>query len=177
MANTNAPYGLRPSRHLTGGVTRTTEYSISASYTTKIYMGDPVGLSSGNIVIGTNAGTAHVGVFAGVKYINAKGENVFSKYWTGETGATEIKALVWDDPAQIFAIESTTFGTANIGVAYDLAVAAGVTTIGLSKTVLNVAATSGASYKVLGKVDRDDNETGAYAEVEVIAVKHALASS
>lgn len=177
MANTNAPYGLRPSRHLTGGVTRTTEYPISGSYTTKIYLGDPVGLSSGNVIIGTNAGTAHVGVFAGVKYINAKGEKVFSKYWTGESGATEIKALVYDDPAQIFAIEATTFAAANLGVGYDLAIAAGVTTIGLSKTVINVAATTGAAYKILGLINRDDNESGDYAEVEVIAVKHALASS
>jgi len=176
MANVNAPYGLRPSRHLTGGVTRTTEYPISASYTTKIYLGDPVGLTSGLLVIGTDAGTEHIGVFAGVNYVNAAGEVKFSKYWTGETSATEIKALVYDDPNQVFAIEATTFGTANRGVAYDLDVTAGTDSIGLSKTILNVAGTSGAAYKVIGLVDRDDNVAGAYAEVEVVTVKHALHS-
>lgn len=177
MANIDAAFGLRPSKQSTGEGTKQNEYSIADGYSTAIYIGDPVGLSSGNVVIGTDAGTAHIGVFAGCEYVNGVGDFIRSKAWPADTAATKIKCLVLDDPDTVFTIQASTFATANIGVAYDLDVTAGTAAIGLSKTFLNVAGTTGAAYKVLRKVDREDNETGAYAEVEVIAVKHALASS
>lgn len=175
MANTNAPFGLRPVRHLNGSAVQTNEYPISSTYTTKLYLGHPVTLNAGNVEIGTNNGTAHIGVFAGCKYTNAKGDIVFSKHWTGEAGASNITAQVWDDPQIVFEIQATTAAAANIGTGYDLTIAAGDDTIGRSKTVLNTAAVLGAAYKVLGLVDKPDNESGAYADVEVLTVKHALA--
>ena len=175
MANTNGPYGLRPARNKTGDTTKTTEYPIADAYTTAIYLGDPVVLNAGYAQIGTDDGTTHIGVFAGCEYKNAQGEVKFSKYWTGEASATEKKALVWDDPATIFQIQSTTAAQANVGTAYDLDVTAGEASIGLSKTVLNTSGTSGASYKVIEVVDGNGNEAGAYADVMVVAVKHALA--
>lgn len=179
MANTNGPFGLRPSRSASGGEPRTTQYTITAASAAAIYLGDPVGFSSGTVVIGTDAGTAHLGVFAGCQYVNASGDIIFSKRWPADTGASEVKALVWDDPNQLFTIQSdgtTATTVASIGVAYDLDVTAGTASIGVSKTVLQPGATSGAAYKVLGLIDKPDNAWGIYSEVEVIAVKHALAS-
>ena len=37
MANQDAPFGFRPTRHLTGGEVRTNEYAIAANFGTSIY--------------------------------------------------------------------------------------------------------------------------------------------
>jgi len=176
MSNTQGAYGLRPVKNQTGDTTKTTQYKMADAYVTPVYMGDPVKLNAGYIEIGADAGVDHIGIFAGCEYVNAKGEIVFSKYWTGEAGATEKKVLVWDDPATIFQVESTTAAQANVGTGYDLTVTAGEPTIGLSKTVLNTAGTTGAAYKITEIANGNGNEEGAYADVFVVAVKHGLAS-
>ena len=42
MANQDAPFGFRPTRHLTGGEVRTNEYAIAANFGTSIYTNQPV---------------------------------------------------------------------------------------------------------------------------------------
>jgi len=177
MANTDAAFGLRPSRHQTGGSVVQNEMPIADGYETAIYLGDPVQLSSGNVIIGTATGTAHVGVFAGCEYVDPTGRIVFSKHWPGTASCTNKKALVVSLENQVFTIQTDDVAAdlADVGVAYDLNIVSGSSTIGQSKTSLNIDATSGAAYKIVGLVDRDDNEFGAYAVVEVVAVKHALA--
>lgn len=175
MANINGAYGLRPAKNKTGTTTATTEYKIADAYVTPIYMGDPVVINAGYIEIGTDDGVTHQGIFAGCQYTNAQGEAKFSKFWTGEAGATEKKALVFDDPATIFMVQASTASQANVGGAYDLDVTAGIPTIGLSKTFLNTDGTTGAAYKIIEIVDGNGNDGGLYADVLVVAVKHALA--
>jgi hypothetical protein len=177
MVNTNSPHGLSPSHNMSAGCQVTNEYPIAPANNTPIYLGDPVVLNAGNVEQAAGAGVTNIGVFAGCQYLNAKGEITYSKFWTGEAGATKIKALVWDDPDQVFSIQTTTATKSQVGSAFDLSIVAGVPTIGLSKTVLDTAAQVGSAYKIVGFVNRDDNVEGAHAEVDVIAVKHGFASS
>ena len=178
MANIDAAFGLRPSRHLTGGSVVQNEFPIADGYTTAIYLGDPVKLNAGNIEIGAAAGVDHVGVFQGCEYIDPKGEIVFSKSWPGTAGCTKKKALIVALDGQVFKIQTDVDGSeVVIGTGYDLNIVSGDATIGQSKTSLDGNATTGAAYKILRFVERDDNEVGDYGDVEVIAVKHAFASS
>jgi hypothetical protein len=82
MANTDAPSGFTPLRHLTGGVVRPQAYPVANAYATSLFSGDLVTLlSDGTVGIGTNTSNA-LGVFYGVQYIDrASGDVKFSKVW------------------------------------------------------------------------------------------------
>ena len=69
MANKDAAFGFRPTRHLSGGDIRTEEYAIAANYGTAIYTGQVVEAVAGGGVEAAAAGdTQHVGVFGGCFY-------------------------------------------------------------------------------------------------------------
>lgn len=182
MANLDQPYGLRAVRHLTGGVVSTNEYTIASGYVANIFSGDPVQLvAGGTIEVCAAAGADAIGVFSGVTYVNASGEQVFSKYWPASTTATEIKALVFDDPFIIFAIQSDATGVAlgDIGAMADWELVAGDTSIGVSKTNLDTSAaiSTQAGLRILRLVDDGSNAPGAYADVEVLMAEHRFNTS
>ena len=148
MANTDAAYGLRAVRHLTGGNLCTNAYKIASGYAANIFAGDPVKLvATGVIEIAAGAVTDAIGVFDGVKYVNAAGEQVFSKYWPTGTVATEIEAVVFDDPNIIYAIQADVTGVADadIGAHADWEIVAGTAAVGRSKTNLDASTAIGAT--------------------------------
>lgn len=130
MANPNAPTGFVPCKHASGGASsRTNEYPLSTGYSTALYMGDAVKTDgSGNIVI-AGAGDQIRGVFAGVNYFFADGSVVFRRYWpasTTELTGSIIRAEVWDDPNQLFEVQSAgSMTAADIGQWVDLSTATG----------------------------------------------------
>ena len=180
MANSNQPYGLRAVRHLTGGNVCTNEYAIASAYAANIFAGDPVKLAAdGTIQIAAGGATNAIGVFEGCSYVNASGETVFSKYWPTGTVATEIKANIHDDPNIIYAVQSDATGVAavDVGAMADWEIVAGDVKVGRSKTNLDASAAIGAAkagLRVLRIIDIEDNEAGAYAEVEVQMAEHAF---
>ena len=180
MANEVKPYGLRAVRHLTGGNVRTNEYKIASGYAANIFAGDPVELvAAGVINISAGGSTKAIGVFSGCSYVNAAGEQVFSKYWPTGTVATEIKATVFDDPDIIYAIQSDATGVAaaDVGAHADWEIVAGDVKVGVSKTNLDASAAIGATQaglRVLRIVDIEDNAAGPYSEVEVVMAQHAF---
>lgn len=151
MANTNAPFGLLPVRHLFGMTPRITEYTIADGYSgASLFYGDPI-VATGtgkNIGIAT-AGSSGVitGVFMGCRYVNALGDTINSKYWpTGtaiKSGTTAI-AEVCDDPFAVFAIRSGATGIveANIRLMADLVSGSGSTTSGTSGWTCGTVASS-----------------------------------
>jgi len=170
MANINGPFGLRPSRQKTGEATETTEYNMEDAHATAISIGDAVKLVGGYIVICATDDTP-MGVFAGCEYTNGVGDDVVGKSFPGDVAATNIKALVLDDPATKFTIQHDTgLAKTQVGDLFGLTIVAGNPAIGVSKTTLN---STGTVWKLLGLVDRPDNTWGAHQEVEVVAVKHA----
>jgi len=106
----NAPRGLQPSQYNDGSIWngQLTEYLIPSGYATSLFTFDPVSFANtGTIVIGTIGGPI-VGVFMGVKYVDATGTAQFSQYWPANTvtqGAVPATALVCDDPNVLFDIQ------------------------------------------------------------------------
>lgn len=167
MANANAPRGLVPVGHINGsGLMTPRQYNIATNDTTSaIYMGDPVKFASGYAVRGT-AGAAILGVFAGCEYtVTATGARVKAAYYDGVTGKSAIVCWVYDDPNLVFEIQATAALTqANVGSAYDFAIAAGSALTGWTATYLDG---SGDGFRVLGLSPKVDNEWGAYNKVLV----------
>lgn len=184
MANTDAAYGLRAIRHMTGGEIRLDEYPIASGYATSIFTGDPVlQHTDGTLIIAVGTGgTPSVqtfGVFQGVEYTDSTGAVVFKPYWPASTTATNIKAKVITDPNVVFAIQSDATGVAaaDVGQLCDVEIVAGDTKTGKSKTNLDMStgsATTGKHLRILRIIDDGDNVAGAYADVEVVWAEHAL---
>lgn len=177
------PYGFRPYRHLSGGVIRTSEYPISASNTTKIHTGSPVKIASGYLDLAA-AGNTMVGVFAGVMYVNAAGEQKFSRYWTGEASATDIRALVWDDPDILFSVQDDGVGDyltqADMGTTGDHTAGTASDTTGVSGAMLDTSTVgTDAGFRVIELVPKVGNafgtQNGNTCEVVVLINEHLYA--
>ena len=180
MANINGPYGLRPLRHLTGGCIRMSEYSIASGLAADIYYGDPVQRAGTgrNITLAEADNANNIGVFAGCRYVDASGKQVFSKRWPTGTVATEIVASVYDDPKIVFSMQATTVAEADIGQLADWNGTAGDATTGRSGNSVDGTsfAAIGGALHVLGLVNSPDNAYGAYAKVEVMFAEHVLSN-
>lgn len=165
--------GLNPARKVGSGPDNKglNTYTIASGYATALGKGDPVKLDSGNLVRGTNSGDA-IGVFMGVKYVDATGNIVFTNYWTPNTVATEIEALVLDDPFATFRIlADASVGSVTAGQIYALNLTDADAFTRQSQVDVDVAATVAAAsgaVKVISVVDAETNE------LEVVLVNHAL---
>jgi len=195
MANADAPFGFRPWKHGSGGTGgRTNEYTLSTAYATSLFQGDLVKTDgSGNINIAA-AGNQVIGVFAGVNYIAADGSVTFKKNWvasTAEQSGTVIKALVYDDPQQLFLVQSNgTMTAADIGLFCDVDTsAAGSATTGQSGQQTSTTASTETTFKIVDVIqarhgmpcrnaagNQDVFAAGLNALVVVRAVKHENAS-
>ena len=179
MANPNAPYGIKPVRYLTGGTYQdeVNEYTIATGNTTAIFRGDLVKATAGGDVERSAAGDLdNLGVFMGCSYEDSNGEVQFRNYWTGETGASNIKARVMDNPNVICRIrgDATAFAKTNIHQNANFDPGTGSTRTGLSGGNLDGGslATGSAGLRILRLVDDGENEFGAYAEFEVLINEH-----
>lgn len=106
--------GLTPARKVGSAVDNkalTSYDTLASAYGTGIGRGDPVKLSSGALVVATNGADA-IGVFEGVKYkktsTGADHGVVFAHNWPTGQVATEIEALVYDDPNATFLVKGDT---------------------------------------------------------------------
>jgi len=97
--------GLTPARKVGSGPDNKglSTYAIATGYATSLGLGDPVKLTTdGTLVRATNDTADAIGVFAGVSYTDSEGSPQFKKMWTASTAATDVKALVTDDPFATF---------------------------------------------------------------------------
>ena len=130
MANTNAPFGLKPIGKLGSGYnsTGTTEYDILTGTTGTIYTGDPVKMGSTGGIAVAAAGDLLLGVFQGCQFTDSSGDKIFSPVWTTLTATSDCKAAVIDDPDVLFAVQSAATGSltqTEIGLNGDIVYAAG----------------------------------------------------
>jgi len=178
MANVNAPRGLWPVRHGTGGVIRLEEFTIASGLTADIFLGDVV-RSTGtgkNIQRATNAADI-LGVFAGCQYIDANGDVQFAKQWksgTATLGTQKATAWVYADPNIIFGAQIATIAEADVNLFADLVVGTGNALTGVSGDTVTI--TTGDQFRVIGllpdAVAGALSEYGAYAKVELQCVRH-----
>lgn len=174
MANIDAPIGLWPVRHLTGGEIRTNKYKVKTGVT--IFRGDPVIMDTAGVV---DVGTATPGaVLLGVA----------AEYVAGATSATWTSLsdiLIYDDPFIVFGCQLDSTG--DIAVSHIFANAqfkithAGVVATGLSGYEIDQATlttTSTHAVKVLGLCNTRDanNDWGAHTDLEVVLNVHVYKS-
>lgn len=178
MANTNAPFGLRPVGHLSGGDVRLHEYSIATGYASNIFQGDPVEMTGTgkNIQLAAAGNADNLGVFWGCRYVDSGGNQQFSRYWPASTAATDIVALVYDDPNIIYECQIDTIAAADIGNLVDWAAGTGSTSTGVSGAYADEStkATINAALRVLEIVSRPGNAYGAYAKIHVAFAEHVM---
>ena len=193
MANTSKIRGFLPMKHVNGSPYngQSNIYYVPASDGTALFVGDPVKLAADANAQGiqqvtkATAGAAVLGVVVGV--INTKLDPVAGNMSGGSIAldtpvyrpaSTGQYVLVCDSPDVIYEVEAVTgsnasysFAVADVGQNADLATVAGSTTTGTSAAALNmatVAATATLQWKILGVVQRPDNEiTGAATKVLV----------
>lgn len=163
MANPNAPFGFRPWNHGSGGTPgRISEYTLSTAYGTALYQGDVVKTDgSGNVAIAA-AGDQSVGVFWGVKYVASDGSYVFKKNWvasTAEQSGTVIKALVFDDPAQLFVAQTVgSYTAADVGQFANVDTSAtGSAITGQSAQQLSATGGSESQFKIVKVIAARDS--------------------
>lgn len=179
-------YGLRPVRHLFGGVVRLNEYTIDTSYNTNLYRGDPLKIVTGGTIeiAAPNSSTQNLGVFWGVQYTASDGSVNFKRYWDSPSGATNILALVYDDPNILFAVQADQDGTAlvqaDVGGNIDLVSGTGSTLSGLSGWYLDSSAGVGsgaAQVRLMGKLGPAWTAAGTAMDVLVKFNEHALTTT
>ena len=190
MANANGSFGLRPIAKLGSNANSTgasgyTLYEIANGNTNAIYQGSPViPLSTGFIdIVGAAAGgtVGLLGVFWGCEYVSSTtGEKVFSNYWPGSGADSNhpIKAFVYDDPMQLFAIASDAsltskatmrghvFANANFSTG-----TSGSTTTGISSAALavsTIATTNVLNLRIMGWQEDPENQDFTAAGIPVI---------
>jgi len=158
MALTASPFGFLVRRHPTGQ-SRAMQYTIAANQSGVMGYGDGVSLDTNGQIIPGPAGTTDlIGVFAGVSYTDSTGKPTFQKNWPGAiTGATDIRAWVYDDPQNVFEVQVASGGSgyvqAVIGAQANLVTGTPNTMTGQSAQALNatpIAASSQGQFRIIG---------------------------
>ena len=171
MANTAAPYGLKPVKRVDGmpyaGATE--EFLIDpAGEATNIFNGQVVIVGSdGYLAISTatgadittnnlgGSGVGAIGVFVGCEFVNAQGQVIHSQYYpSGTTGV--VKAYVVTDPNVTFQAQldgsgaQTVLGT-NTFFAAVQSTSTGSTATGNSTSALDATVqTAAAAFRIVG---------------------------
>ena len=181
MSSTNAPFGLKPVSHLTGGVVRSFQYSIDPAYTTAIYLGSAVRIHTDGTIRAAAAGDSLLGAFMGCEYTNQQGSRKVSPYWTGEANATDIICYVSADPMIVYEIQADgSIAQSKLGESADItAASSGSTITGVSATTIaNGTAAAQAQLQVIGFSLAPDNAPGdAFTVVRVKIAEHQLAAA
>lgn len=193
MANTSKIRGFLPVKHVTGAPYngQANMYAVAAADATALFVGDPVKLDGSSNVDGlatvtkATQGASVLGVVVGI--VPAKMDPVAGKMSAGSVAldtpqyraaSTAAYVMVADAPDIVFEVEAVTgsnasysFLAADVGLNADLSTVAGSTTTGTSAAALDMATkatTATLQFKILGTVQRVDNEsTGASTKVLV----------
>ena len=180
MANKDASFGLKPVRMIggapyNGGQSR---YRIASSYGTAIYQGDLVmQVTGGGVEIHAVGGTVPlVGVFNGCSYTDpTSGEQVFKNYYPASTAASDIIALIIDDPMVVFEIQADeAFPVADLLGNFDtIKTNAGSTKTGISGDEVDVstgATTATLPLKIIDISQDPNNQDVGSSNTNVYAV-------
>lgn len=183
MSATASPFGFKVNRH-PSGIARAEIFTIAAAYATAIYKGQPVKLVTGGGVEAAAVNEDLVGIFDGVEYTDAVGRRIKRPDWPagGVTGATDIQAFVYTDPAIEYLVQAsgsvaqTAVGdqadvvnpTANNGRGYS--------TCGMDATLKGNAAQG--QFRITGFGLQTDNAVGdAYTNVTVKIARHVFVTN
>ena len=161
MANQDAAFGLRPLKSVGQGDDSTgmSSHAIDAAYGTAIYQGSPVVAAAGYITISTAGAVPNMGAFWGCFYVDPTTlKPTFKNYYPGSItppSSKDIEAFVYDNPNQMFEIQSDNDGASTLADIFsnaDLVNFGGSTLNGVSNSELDdstIAASSDAAAQLL----------------------------
>ena len=183
MANSSATgFGMKPVK-MAGQAANTAglgEYPVAAS-ATAIYNQDLVAMAATGTAAVAAAGTEQLlGSLNGVFYTDAStSKPTFQAYLLGSNTASDIVALVNDDPHQVYEVRSNNAGASaqtDVGNTADISYSAGATPNYISKTTLDDGslATASKQVKIVGvSRDPDNNDlTSANVVWRVVISEH-----
>lgn len=186
MPNASTPNGAVPVRTLTGPYNGSTNaYSTAAGDGTLLGIGDFVKLAGTSQTVGeatysdvTRAATGDVCVGVVTSVVPATRDSTVYR-----AASTLTIVNVADDPQLLFEIQEsaggTALATADIGLNADFVVGTASTVTGLSATTLNnatEATTNTLDLKIVGMVNKPNNEVGASAKWIVKINRHQFAN-
>jgi hypothetical protein len=174
MANKDAAFGFRPTRHLSGGEIRTEEYAIAANHGTSIFSGQVVEAVAGGGIEQAAAGdTQQLGVFGGCFYTDpTSSKPTYKAFYPASTNASDIVAYVYADPHIVFEAQHDGTGTAAMNHSgFDFVGTSGSTITGQSTSEIDTS-TSGTSggFKQIGISKDPDNSDTATANANAYVV-------
>lgn len=194
MANSDAPRGLQPFKHLNGAPYNGSvqPYYIPASYGTALFIGDPVvktGTSNTAEYSAASVGTFPAGTLPEVNKATAGDGNALTGVIVGfeplpdgldlvyNPASTARVALVCDDPDVSFEIQADgTVAATDIGANANLIFTnAGNANTGLSGAELDTSAMAAVATNQLTiqrVINRTDNELGEFVKLEVKINNH-----
>ena len=161
MANQDAAFGLRPLKSVgqADDSTGMSSHAIDAGYGTAIYQGSPVVAAAGYIAISTAGAVPNMGAFWGCFYVDPTTlKPTFKNYYPGSItppSSKDIEAFVYDNPNQMFEIQSDNTGAstqADVFSNADFVNFGGSTLNGVSNSELDdstIAASSDAAAQLL----------------------------
>ena len=164
---------FRPVRHLTGGDLQANEYTIAANLGHDIFHGQCVKAVTAGGIERADAGDVILGVFNGCFFTDpTTSKPTFSNNYPASTNASDIVALVYDDPRIVFEVQHDGTGTAAMNfAAFDFVGQAGSSATGRSTQELDTstAGTSG-QFKQIGISKDPDNSDTSSANVNVYVI-------
>jgi len=161
MANQDAAFGLRPLKSVgqADDSTGMSSHAIDAAYGTAIYQGSPVVAAAGYIAISTAGAVPNMGAFWGCFYVDPTTlKPTFKNYYPGSItppSSKDIEAFVYDNPNQMFEIQSDNDGASTLADIFsnaDLVNFGGSTLNGVSNSELDdstIAASSDVPAQLL----------------------------
>ena len=161
MANQDAAFGLRPLKSVGQGDDSTgmSSHKIDAGDASIVYQGSPVVAALGYVDIATAAAIPNMGAFWGCFYNDPTTlKPTFKNYYPGSItppASKDIEAFVYDNPNQMFEIQSDNDGASTLADIFsnaDMINFGGSTLNGVSNSELDdstIAASSDAAAQLL----------------------------
>ena len=161
MANQDAAFGLRPLKSVgqADDSTGMSSHFIDAAYGTAIYQGSPVIAAAGYIAIAAAGSVPNMGAFWGCFYVDPTTlKPTFKNYYPGSItppSSKDIEAFVYDNPNQMFEIQSDNTGASVVADVFsnaDYVNFGGSTLNGVSNSELDdstIAASSDVAAQLL----------------------------
>jgi hypothetical protein len=161
MANQDAAFGLRPLKSVGQGDDSTgmSSHKIDAGDASVLFQGSPVIAAAGYVDIATAGAVPNMGAFWGCFYNDPTTlKPTFKNYYPGSItppASADIEAFVYDNPNQMFEIQSDNDGASTLADVFsnaDMVNFSGSTLNGVSNTELDdstIAASSDAAAQLL----------------------------
>jgi hypothetical protein len=173
MANKDAAFGFKPTRHLSGGLIRAEEYAIANNASASIFTGQVVEAVAGGGIEAAAAGdTQQLGVFGGCFFTDPTTSKPTFKASYTQVAAADIVATVYADPNIVFEVQHDGTGTSAMNHSgFDFVGVGGSSITGQSTSELDTS-TSGTSggFKQIGISKDPDNSDEATANANAYVV-------